>query len=292
MSGHFLNIPAVYRLGTRWIGAIPKPMAYAFSQSIAFVSYLFYKTAVDNVKGNLAQALPSLREKELSALALKVFMNYSKYLVDYGRFTSLNKDMVIDKIVSFDGKDNLEKAVAMGKGIILLTAHIGNWELGGIFFSRYGLKTNVVTVQDDNEGIDEVRKSYRDRHDVNTITIGESPFATMEIVKALNNGEIVAMLIDRYRKGLDSIETEFFGRPCRFPRGPFVLGRLTGAPIVTAFVIRDDGGYKGIVGPPLLVKEENEDAEILKKVVSSLEEHVVKYPDQWYNFTPIQIGGF
>jgi len=291
LSNHFLNIPAVYRLGTRWIGAIPKPMAYALSKSIALVSYLFYKTAVGNVKDNLMRAFPDLPDRELSALTLRLFMNYSKYLVDYGRYTGLNRKMVIDKIVSFDGRENLDAALSMQKGIILLTAHLGNWELGGIFFSSYGLKTNVVTVQDSNESIDGVRKAYREQYDVNTITIGDSPFATIEMLRALNNGEVIAMLIDRYREGLDCIEADFFGHPARFPRGPFTLSRLTGAPIIVAFVVKDGNGYRGIVEPPLVVTDDGEDIEALKMVVDSLERHIVKYPDQWYNFTPIQIGG-
>jgi len=99
------------------------------------------------------------------------------------------------------------------------------------------------------------------------------------------------MLIDRYREGLDCLETDFFGHPARFPRGPFILSRLTGAPIIVAFVVREGSGYKGIVEPPMVVKDEREDAEMLKRVVDTLERHIVKYPDQWYNFKPIQIGG-
>ncbi|MGO9614615.1 MAG: lysophospholipid acyltransferase family protein [Dissulfurispiraceae bacterium] len=290
MSSHFLNIPSVYKLGTRWIGAIPRPLAYALSKSIALVSFLFYRTAVNNVKGNLTKALPSMSGKDVSALTLRLFMNYSKYLVDYGRFTGLHKSNIISKIVSFDRAENLEEALAMKKGIILLTAHLGNWELGGIFFGSYGLKVNVVTVQDKNAQIDEVRRTYREQHSVNTITIGDSPFSTIEMLKALNNGEMIAMLIDRYLEGMDFLKTDFFGRPARFPRGPFTLSRVTGAPIIVAFVVKEGDGYRGIVERPLVVKQAEEEVDILGKVVQSLEQYIVRYPDQWYNFMPIQTG--
>ena len=291
MSGHFLNIPAVYKIGTRWIGAIPRPLAYALSQGIAIVSYLSYKRAVQSVRGNLTRALPSRTPKDISSLILSLFMNYSKYLVDYGRLTGRNGDVVLDAICSYDGKQNLDEAIAMNRGIILLTAHLGNWELGGIFFGRYGLKTNVVTVADSDIRIDEVRRSYRERHNVRTITIGESPLSTIEMLTALNNGEVVAMLIDRYQEGLDFIYADFFGLAERFPRGPFTLSRLTGAPIITAFVVREGEGYKGIIEPPLVVKEESEEAAVLQKVLQALESNIVKYPDQWYNFTPIHVRG-
>ena len=291
VSGHFLNVPTVYKIGTRWIGAIPRPLAYALSRGIAFVSYMAYRRAVDNVKGNLMKALPSRSAKDISALTLRLFMNYSKYLVDYGRLTGQSRDNVIDAIISYEGKENLDAARAMNRGIILLTAHLGNWELGGIFFGSYGLRTNVVTMQDSNIQIDEVRRSYRERHNVNTITIGESPFSTIEMLNALNNGEVVAMLIDRYREGLDFIEADFFGQTSRFPKGPFTLSRLTGAAIIVAFVVKDGNGYRGIIESPMVVNEENDEADVLKKVIRILERNIVKYPDQWYNFTPIEIGG-
>lgn len=242
---------------------------------------------MSNVKQNLALALPNLPKKEISRLTKNLFRNYSKYLVDYGRFTSLSNNAVLEKIASYQGKENLDNALSMGKGLILLTAHLGNWELGGIFFGSYGIKTNVITIKDQNSQIDDVRRWYRERYKVNTITIGESPFATMEIMKALNNKGIVAMLIDRYNDGLDSITTNFFNKPTPFPRGPLILSRLTGAPIVVAFVVREKKTYKGIIEKPLMVRSENEEDETIKMIVEIFEDYIIKYPDQWYNFAAI-----
>jgi KDO2-lipid IV(A) lauroyltransferase len=284
---HLLNIPAIYRLGTRWGGYIPTFLSYTLSQGIADLSYLFCKSAVSNVKQNLALALPNLPQKEISRLTKNLFRNYSKYLVDYCRFTHLSKNGVLEKIASYQGKENLDNALSMGKGLILLTAHLGNWELGGIFFGSYGIKTNVITIKDQDIQIDNIRRWYRERYKVSTITIGTSPFSTMEIMKALNNKEIVAMLIDRYNDGLDSITTNFFNKPTPFPRGPLILSRLTGSPIVVAFVVREKESYKGIIEKPLVVINESEECEIIKIVAKTLEDYILKYPDQWYNFTPI-----
>lgn len=109
----------------------------------------------------------------------------------------------------------------------------------------------------------------------------------MEIMKALNNKEIVAMLIDRYSDGLDSITTDFFNKPTPFPRGPLILSRLTGAPIVVAFVVREKKTYKGIIEKPLMVRSGNEEDETIKMIVKIFEDYIIKYPDQWYNFTAI-----
>lgn len=287
MSKHFLNIPSVYKFGTKWISYIPKPLAYAVSQSIAYVSYISYKSAVNNIKQNLTSAFPKISDDELSRLTIRLFRNYSKYLVDYGRFTNLNSNDLVEKIVYYDGKENLDTALAMKKGIILLTAHLGNWELGGIFFGSHGIKTNVITVQDKDSRIDDARKRYREKHNVNTITVGNSPFSTLEMIKALNNQEIVAMLIDRYYDGMERLTTNFFNRPTAFPRGPFVLSRLTGSPIIVAFVVKEHDEYKGIIERPTIVTDEKDEIDILKNVVEILEQYIILYPEQWYNFAPI-----
>lgn len=287
MPKHFLNIPVAYKLGIKWAGYLPTFLSYAISRSIADISYVFYKSAVKNVKQNLRLVFPTFSEKKLSCITRSLFRNYSKYLIDYGRFAHLQKSAVIGQIACYKGKENLDAALQMNKGLLVLTAHLGNWELGGIFFGSYGLKTNVLTLRDENPEIDTIRKWYREAYGVKTITVGDSPFSPIEMVRALNNNEVIAMLIDRYHTGSDSITINFFHKPVPFPRGPFILSRLTGAPVVVAFVVREKNVYKGIIEGPFMVTHENEEYEILEKVIKILEDNIVMYPDQWYNFVKI-----
>ncbi len=287
MAKHFLNRPIVYKLGIRWASYLPTYLSYAISQNIASLSYLFYKSAVRNVKENLKLVLPAYSDKELSNITRNLFRNYSRYLVDYARFTSLSKSAVIKQIVSYDGKEKFDKALQMNKGVILLTSHLGNWELGGIFFGSYGLKTNVLTLPDENPEIDDIRRWYREVYNVKTITVGDSPLSSIEMVRALNSREMIAMLIDRYQGGQGSIKVDFFNKPTPFPRGPFILSRLTGAPIVVAFVVKEDKGYRGFIEGPLAISSEKEEYETLKEAVKILEKYITAYPDQWYNFTLI-----
>ena len=107
------------------------------------------------------------------------------------------------------------------------------------------------------------------------------------MVKTLNNREMIAMLIDRYKGGPDSIKMVFFNKPTPFPRGPFILSRLTGALIVVAFVVKEGNAYRGIIEGPFIVTNEKGEYETLKVVVKILEKYIIAYPDQWYNFTQI-----
>ena len=104
------------------------------------------------------------------------------------------------------------------------------------------------------------------------------------MVNALTSNEVVAMLIDRYNGDRDSVAVNFFNEPALFPKGPFVLSRITGAPVIVAFVVKEKGEYKGIVQKPFVVGDEKEEKECVEKVVRIFEEYIVQYPDQWYDF--------
>ena len=266
---------------------MPSSLSYFLSQSLADISYFFYKDAVRAVKGNLSLAFPDYDERRLASMARETFRNYSKYLVDYARFTHLPRPEVIKKIVEFEGRETFEGVLRKNKGLILLTAHLGNWELGGIFFGSLGLKVNVVTLQDQNMEIDDFRTWYRENYNVRTVTIGNSPFSSVELLAAIGRGETVAMLIDRCDSRQDHLVVDFFGKPTCFPRGPLILARLTGAPLAVAFVVHSGGGYKGYFEEPITVGSDGDEKQALNQIVKLLEKYIISYPTQWYNFVPI-----
>ncbi len=284
MAQHFLNTPIVYKLGTKLMSYIPTAISYAFAHTMADISFLFYKSAVEKFIKKLRPVFPDASDRELSRKTRGIFRNYAEYLVDYGRFSDLDKETLLKKIVHFDGEENLIKALSMQKGVILLTAHLGNWELGGIFFGAYGLKVNVVTLPDEDTEIDSNRNSYRKNYGIKTITVGDTPFSTINLVNALGNNELVAMLIDRYSNDKDSITLDFFDRPEQFPKGPFILSRITGAPIIVAFVVKEDGAYKGIIEKPFLIENRDDETASAEKVVRIFERYIVQYSEQWYDF--------
>jgi lauroyl/myristoyl acyltransferase len=251
---------------------------------IASLSFRMHKPAVQNIRNNFTLVYPGATNEELTEKTRRLFRNYAEYLVDYGRFSALDRSTLLEKIVRFEGEENLNRALDMKKGLILLTAHLGNWELGGIYFSAYGLKVNVVTLPDEDREINSSRSRYRERYGVKTITVGDSPLSSVSLVNALMNNEVVAMLIDRYGDRKDSIAVRFFDGTARFPLGPFMLSRIMGAPIVVAFVIREKDGYKGFVEEPLIVEHKAMERETLGKVVRMFERYIVKYPEQWYDF--------
>ncbi|MBP2687839.1 MAG: htrB 1, partial [Deltaproteobacteria bacterium] len=239
---------------------------------------------VRNLQANLRSAFPRRSEREVQELSKRIFRNFARNLVDYGRFHTITDEALDRLLPSIQHLHFLEESFAKGRGVILVTGHIGNWELGALFFGRLGFKINVVTIPEGKERIDSIRGAYRMRQDIRTIVVDGSPFSSLEIVAALRRGEIVAMLVDRW-EGTDGVPAKFFGADHRFPRGPFALSRATGAPILPAFIVRDGSAYRGVVDPPFFM-EDPEDEPGARRVSESLERMIRIYPDQWYNFAP------
>lgn len=262
-------------------------MIYSIAVKIGEISYLFYGKARENINANLRRILPEADSATISLLSLKTFRNYSKYLVDYGRFSSLDRDTLFKEMVCVEGGGNIDEALGRGKGLILLTAHLGNWELGGIFFGRQEIKINVLTFRDGIVDIDDIKERYRKLHNINTIVLGDSPFAGIEVLNALGRNEVVAMLVDRPEA--NGIPVTFFGKKTTFPQGPILLAGGSGAAIVPGFVVREKDGYRGVAEKPIYFDKDRGDTpeSVAASIVKVFEEYIRRYPDQWYNFVPM-----
>jgi lauroyl/myristoyl acyltransferase len=280
---HSLARPSSYKIGYSLGKWLPRGVLFAFADLLADATHWMNAEPAQNLRANLRSAFPRGSEREVEDLSKKIFRNFARNLVDYGRFHTITDEALDRLLPSVQHLHLLEEFFAKGRGVILVTGHIGNWELGALFFSRHGFKINVVTIPEGRERIDSIRGAYRTRQDIRTIVVDGSPFSSLEIVAALRRGEIVAMLVDRW-EGTDGVPAKFFGEDRRFPRGPFALSRATGAPIVPAFIVRDGNVYRGMLDPPFLM-DGLDDESGARKVSESLEQMIRKCPDQWYNFT-------
>jgi KDO2-lipid IV(A) lauroyltransferase len=281
---HGLARPSSYKIGYSLGKWLPRGVLFVLADLLADATHWTNAEPARNLRANLRSAFPRWSEREVEELSKRIFRNFARNLVDYGRFPTITDEALDRLLPSVQHLHFLKESFAKGRGVILVTGHIGNWELGALFFGRHGFKINVVTIPEGSERIDSIRGAYRTRQDIRTIVVDGSPFSSLEIVAALRRGEIVAMLVDRW-ESTDGVPAKFFGADRRFPRGPFVLSRATGAPIIPAFIVRDGKIYRGVVDPPFFM-EEPEDEPGARRVSESLERMIRTYPDQWYNFAP------
>lgn len=281
---HGLARPSSYKIGYSLGKWLPRGVLFHLADLLADATHWTNAEPAGNLRANLRSAFPQRSEREIEELSKNVFRNFARNLVDYGRFPMITTEALDRLLPSIPHLHFIEESFAKGKGVILVTGHLGNWELGALFFARHGFKINVVTIPEGSERIDSIRGAYRMRQNIRTIVVDGSPFSSLEIVAALRRGEIVAMLVDRLN-GTDGIPAKFFGEDRRFPRGPFVLSRATGAPIIPAFILRDGNKYRVVVDPPFFMDEPGDEPGA-RRVSESLERIIQAYPDQWYNFAP------
>jgi KDO2-lipid IV(A) lauroyltransferase len=227
---------------------------------------------------------PSLPDAEVTRIVRAMYRHFGVMMAEFVRIPTLSAAN-LDRFIDWNGVDReVEGILAEGKGVIMVTGHIGNWELGSFHFGLNGVRTNVVTIREGRPEIDAIRESHRVDHKVRTLLMDDGPLVVIEMMAALKRREVVAMLVDRWGEG-DGIPVEFFGRVRKFPRGPFALSRATGATILTAFVVRDGRGYKVVVEPPFVAS--GDEAGHARTVADALERVIRRHPDQWYNFTPV-----
>lgn len=218
----------------------------------------------------------------------KHFFSFGRALIDRTAILAGNKNKFS---FSFDGEKHLRAALAEGRGVLLLTAHVGNWEAGGQLLGR--LDAPVTVTGFDNE-MPKIRalldSAASDKFRLLPLT--GSPTDVIPLVAALRRGEVVAMLGDR-SYGSPSARLPFLGGPAAFPVGAYVMAAMAGAPLMHAFSLREPGGHYRFFGfPPqhLELPARNERDDYLKqcaeKFARNLETVVRRDPFQWYNFYP------
>jgi len=230
-------------------------------------------------------------EEEVSRLAKQCFQNYCHKLLDYmamHRLDSSNKGEWVEKEI---GEENLVKALSRGKGVICITPHLGNWELGGYVLASKGYPINILTLREESQYLSRYEKRLREKAKIHTITIDpkEKPnLAILEIARQLRRNEIVAMVADRIYEG-QGVKIDFFGHSTLFPAGAVQLALETGAAIIPVFVILERKmKYWGIIGEPIPIRmdaDKNEAVRLgVQEIARRFEEMISQYPDQWFNF--------
>ncbi len=291
MPKHPLDRYSLYRFVRFMSFTLPLAMGYLLATITGIITYSFSRKNRRAVISNLTQVLgKEVSRRKIYLLACNTFCNYAKYIVDYFRFPCINENSWKRVIPRYQGDKFIDDVLKKGKGLMLLTAHLGNWELGGLLFNILGYPVNVVTLVDENLRIDEVRERWRRSRGIKSLTVGDSITAAKNIADALAKNEVVAMLGDRAAK-TNRMKTKFFGKEAYFPTGPVILSLLTQAPIVPGFIIyKGRGRYYGVAEEPIYAQDTGDREEdikgTLKKIVKVFEKYIRQYPDQWYNFYP------
>lgn len=195
---------------------------------------------------------------------------------------------------TFDGEQHIHDAVAAGKGVLLLTAHVGNWEAAGQLLARVKCPINVTGFDKEIPAIRAVLDRSAKQH-FKLIPLTGAPTDAIQLVAAMRRGELVCMMGDR-TYGSPAQNIPFLGGTAPFPIGGYVMAAIAGAPIVTVFSLREPGGHYHFFGfppvPPHHPPHHQRDAHLracAMQFAERLETIVKRDPFQWYNFFPFWV---
>jgi lauroyl/myristoyl acyltransferase len=278
---HRLNRPAVYRAGAVLAGAMPRPARLALARSLARRAAGWFPTERARVRENVARVRPDLDAAARERLVGEVFRHFAICFAD---LISTNRCEARPErlLTRVEGDEHLLNVLADGRGLVLVTAHLGNWELGGrLIAARLRRPTHVVVAAEADPGVERFLRGGDSP--IRFVRRGD-PRAMVPLVGALRRGEVVALQGDRALGTRGDVTVGFFGAPAAFPLGPFVLARAAGVALVPAFCLLDaDRRYTVVVEESIRVAA-GEEVEALGRWVRVLEAAVRRAPEQWFNF--------
>jgi len=274
----------LYRIGQFIALHLPLKLGYKLAVFISDVHYIFADKDLRAVKENLKVIFPEKADTEIRKIRIRVFRNFAKYLVDFFRFEKLDEEYIKNNI-RIENIHYFKEALSKGKGVIALTAHLGNWELGGVVVAVSGYPFWVVVLPHKYKKVDEFFNFQRESKGIKVIPLGKAARKSLDVLK--ENG-ILALAGDRDFTE-NGIVLDLFGKPTLFPQGPAALSLRTGASIVPAFMLRNkDDGFTLRMEKPIEFNPTGNKEKDLRELIAIykiiFEDYIRKYPDQWYMF--------
>ena len=212
----------------------------------------------------------------------KSYLTFGKTLIDK---VAINAGLRNKFTYEFDGIETLQRLLADKKGGILISAHIGNFEVAEKFFADidFDMRINVITTDMERNEIKEYLESVSEKSALKNIIIKDDMSHIFEINAALSNNELICFTGDRFFDGNKTLETNFLGKKAQFPMGPFLIASRLKVPVVFVYVMKEPNLHYHLYARQAQVK--HRDAQyLLETYAANLESMLEKYPLQWFNY--------
>jgi KDO2-lipid IV(A) lauroyltransferase len=219
----------------------------------------------------------------------RVFYSFCDFIVSYCFVPSADR-AGLEAMLSHGerGAHTIDACLSRGDGLIVWTAHLGNWELASRLLELHGRPVNVARLVESGNPAEAMLRDLMVNPNLRIVDLSD-PLASVQLLNALRRNEIVAIQGDRVYRADSALEVSLFGRPARLPSGPFALAYASGAPLLPGFVVRTGWlRYRVILGEPMVfdraVDRETAIRKGLSRASTFLEAQLSQYGDQWLNF--------
>jgi len=250
------------------------------------LSRVIYYLAVKERKKALAHldiAFPYLPWSKKRRIAKQCFVNLGVGFVEAIRQQQIFSNP--EKFIRFEGLEELKRAHGEGKGVIVVSAHLGNWELLAAATARSGFPVTVVARDVEPKGINQLLLDYRGLSSVRSV-LRDRPDAARELLRALKNGHVLGILIDQDTKKIAGEFVSFFGKLAYTPIGAAALARISDAPVFLGLSWRDGGKLVFHYEPVELdrfrhLSNRDFDMALTQNLAEKAEGFIRKFPEQW-----------
>lgn len=281
MSWQYVMLKGLSKLA----GVLP----YSWLLSIgSFLGWVYYHVARKQRLRAEKQMTACLKwsEAKVQQTVCQLFDHLGKMFAEV-LYTSKLNERNVSQYIQLEGREHLEAALSEGKGVVLLTAHLGNWEWLGAALGLYGYPVTSVVKRQPNAAYTELLNEQRRKAGIEVFARGTAEMVAA--AKALKKGKILGFVADQ-DGGPEGIWVDFFGRKSATPAGPAVFARRFGSTIVPAFIRRDKQGHTVTFLPGFKSSdfpdpsEVPSGTEVTKEMVRITEEFIRRTPEQWLWF--------
>jgi KDO2-lipid IV(A) lauroyltransferase len=287
---HGLNNGTIFRWTVNGVGFLPRAVSYAIGDAGTWLAWHLMPGTRAALAHNLQAVFPDATPRQLARRALETLRAYARDVIDF--LVALDaSDQQIERLFKVMPEDGqlFRDLLARGKGLVLVTGHYGNWELGSVLLRRvFDLPLTIVAMAEANPEVNRLRHDIRARLDTDTIEVRQALDTALQIRRRLGDNRIVAMLMDRHM-GRDAVDVTLLGRRARFLRTPALMSYLTDAPLLPCFIERVEGDRFSVrPGTPIFVSRDVPREEALQQAAQQfagqLETHIRAHPQYWYHF--------
>jgi len=278
----------LWQLGINLTRVIPPSFVAALAKIFAA---LYWRLAGHRREVVIQNMLPVFGGDRPSAVkaARQMFTEFALKLADLWRYES--ELTPAQWIVKWKGREIFDAARVPGRGVLFVTPHLGNWELGGAFMAQHGYELLVLTQAEPDPRLTALRQASRTRRGIETIVVGGDAFAFVEIIRRLQQGATVALLVDR-PPAPTSVSIDLFGRPFSASIAAAELARASGCAIIPTFIVREADGYWAQILPEITYDRAaigNREARLrlTQEILRAFEPVIRQYAAQWFHFVPV-----
>ena len=278
----------LWRIGVFMARRLPH---FLFGRLTVHLAQAYWLSCAARRRTVFENVLPVLNGDRVAAriTTRELFPQFALKLADLWRYESGHS--IYNLFRDLTGWEHFQKAHERKRGVLLLTIHLGNWEFGAPLLTQRGIKLQVVTLAEPQARLTEVRQSARARWGIETVALGDNPFASVEIIRRLEANNAVALLMDRPPVST-AVPVNFFGRAFSASISAAELARASGCALLPVYLPRTSKGYIAHILPEIpydrrALGDRQARIDLTGRIMSVFEPALRLYLNQWYHFVPV-----